>query len=473
MPKWVDVPLNRKLFKNLDEEMLTATYAALENCFVTESSGVSKFPGLKLFADLPNESDIHLGRYGNDLIAVGEDGRSFRIDSNGDHEEIPGTPVAGGERVSFARTRDGLMMAAGAQIIKYDGTENSILSNDAPLSSFVGFLDGYVMAVEKDSGRFQHTALNDFEDWNPLNTFAVDGSPDDITAMIVTPFNEIIFAGEESLEQYERNLGNSDVPFFNRWAVGDGISEPHTLCFAGNAVWGLNDQYEFVRLTGQTTQPVSNDIQYEIEHRYSLDNLSALNRAWASECYIKGQKFIIFQSPEATNTYGTKGLTGVLDMRRGHWFEIFGWDECNGVPDLWQGRSVFPLWGKTLIGGQGKVYQLDPETYTNDGEVQRAYIRTAHFDSAGTIRVDGVRFTIKRGVGTYEKSPAIVFRTNVDNRGWNNWQKRELGKIGQDTLLIEFGAQGIGDTFQFEIYMTDDAPFELRRMQLDSKRALR
>lgn len=472
MPQWVDVPLNRKLFKNVDEESITATYAALENCYVTESNGVSRFPGLKEFCDLPSGSAIHLSRYENDLIAVGEDGQTFRVNTEGAFSKIPGTPVSGGDRTSFARTRDGLMMAAGGQIIKFDGTENKVLSKDAPLSSFIGYIDGYVLAVEKDSGRFQHAKLNDFGTWDPLDTFAVDGSPDDINAMLITPFNEILLAGEESLEQYERYVG-SNVPFFRRWAVGDGISEPGTLCFTDNASWGLNGRREFVRLSGQTTQSVSDDIQREIEFRYSFANLGAFNKAWAAPCYIKGQKFIVFQSPEASNVYGTKGFTGVFDIRRGQWFEIYGWDAANGVPTLWPGRSVFSLWGKTFVGGEGKIYELDPLSYSNDGQVQRSYLRTAHFDTAGTMRCDGVRLTLKRGVGTYEESPQIMLRSNADNRGWSNWQSRELGKIGDNMLIIEFGAQGTADTWQFEIFMTDDAPFELRRMQLDAAKVLR
>lgn len=472
MPQWVDVPLNRKLFKNVDEEVITSTYAGLENCFVTESNGISRFPGLKEFCDLPSDSDIYLGRYENDLIAVGSDGQVFRVNSEGKTTKIPGTPVGGGDRVSFSRTRDGLMLAAGAQIIKYDGTETKVLSQDAPLSSFVGFIDGYVLAVEKNSGRFQNSKVNDFGTWEPLDTFAVDGSPDDINAMIITPFNEILLSGEESLEQYERYVG-SQVPFFRRWAVADGISEPWTLCFADNASWGLNVRREFVRLSGQTTQSVSDDIQREIEHRYSFANLGAFNKAWAAPCYVKGQKFIIFQSPDATNNYGTKGFTGVFDIRRGWWFEIFGWDASNGVPTLWPGRSIFSLWGKTFAGGQGKIYEVDPSTYNNDGQTQRAYLKTAHFDTAGTMRVDGVRITLKRGVGSYEYSPKIMFRSNPDNKGWNNWQYRELGKIGEDLLFIEFGAQGTADTWQFEIYMTDDAPFEIRRMQIDAAKVLR
>jgi hypothetical protein len=468
---WSDLSIEQKLFKNLSEQSLTSTFPALENCFVTEGGGLSRFPGLKLFAELDSQSDMHLNKYENDMIAVGQDGQTFQVNANAQVKKIDGPIVGGGDRVSFARTRDGLMMAAGAQIIKYDGTKNSILSKDAPRSSFVGFLDGYVIAVEKDSGRFQHCKVNEYGTWLALDTFAVDGSPDNIGAMMITPFNEILLAGDESVEQYERYVG-SEVPFFRRWAVGDGISEPWSLCFADNAAWGLNTRKEFVRLSGQTTQTVSGDIQKDIEHRYSMENIGSLNKAWATPCFIKGQKFIIFQCPESENDYGSKGVTFVFDIRRNWWFEIFGWDALNGTPSLWAGRSVFSLWGKTFVGGQGKIYELDADTSTNDGQVQRVYCRTAHYDS-GTVRIDGIRMAIKRGVGTYETAPKVMFRANLDNRGWNNWQTRDLGKTGGSELSIEFGAQGTADTWQFEIAMTDNAPFELRRFQIDATRLVR
>lgn len=472
MAEWVEVPLNRKLFKNVDEEVLTATYAALENCYVTESNGLSKFPGLKTFCTLPSNSDIHLNKYENDLVAVGEDGQTFRVNTEAESTKIPGVPVSGGRRTSFANTRDGLMMAAGSQIIKFDGTENKVLSKDAPLSSHVGFIDGYVLAVEKDSGRFQSTKLNDFGTWDPLDTFAVDGNKDDINAMLITPFNEVLLSGEESLEQYERYVG-SNVPFFRRWSVGDGISEPGTLCFADNAAWGLNGRREFVRLSGQTSQAVSDDIQKDIEDKYALGNIGAFNRAWAAPCYIKGQKFIIFQSPEARNVYGTKGFTAAFDIRRGQFFELYGWDAESGVPTLWPGRSIFSLWGKTFVGGRGKIYELDSKTYQNDGQVQRAYCRSAHYDTLGTSEISGVKLTLKRGIGTNEASPKIMFRSNPDNKGWSLWQTAELGTTGADLLFVEFGAQGTAETWQFEISMTDDAAFELRRMQINANRVNR
>ncbi len=465
MGEWVDISLNAKLFKNVDEQALTSTYGALENCFVTESNGLSRFPGLIEFADFGGDYDMHMGRYNNDMVAVGTDGRTFRVDIDGDFENIDGSPVLGGDRVSFAGSRNGLFMAAGNKIIKYNGERNSILSPDAPDSSFVGHLDGYLLGVEKGSGRFQHSNLNNFPEWDALDTFAVDGNPDDINAMLITPFNEILFSGEESLEQYERLVGGT-APFFRRWSIGDGISEPWTLCHADNAAWGLNARHEFVRLSGQTTQSVSDDIQKEIEYRYSFDNIGSFDKAWAAPCNIKGQKFLIFQSPLAMNGYGNKGFTGVFDIRRGQWFEIYGWNSNDGVPSLWPGVSVFNLWGKTFIGGKGKIYQLSTDVYRNDDQVQRVYLRTAHFDSLGTKRIDGVKLTLKRGVGSYTENPKIMMRANPDNRGFNLLQTRVLGYRGEPEMTIEFGAQGTADTWQFELAMTDNFPFELRRLQV-------
>ncbi len=469
MADWTDVEIGQKLFKNIDEGSLTATYAALENCFVTEAKGLSRFPGLVEFCDLGGNSDIYINKYGNDMIAVGLDGRTHRIDSNANSRLIEGPPVLGGDPVSFSRTKTSLIMAAGAQIIAFDGEKNNVLSKDAPLSSFVGYVDGYLLAVEKESGRFQYCQPDDLSSWPALNTIAVEGSPDNINAMLVTPFNEILFCGEESIEQFERNSGG-ESPFFRRWSTGDGIIEPWTLCHADNAAWGLNSKMEFSRISGQTTQSVSDDIQKEIEHRYSINEFGSLKRAWAKPVNIKGQKFIILQAPESTNGYGTKGITFVFDIKKGQYFELFGWDERTGLPTLWPGRSVFQIWGKTFVGGQGKIYELSPNAYSNDNKTQRVYARTAHFDTAGCMRIDRVRMTLKRGVGTYDTEPSIMFRTNPDNKGFGAKQIRTIGKTGAPDFTIEFGAQGIGTTWQFEMAMTDNAPFELRRLQIDATR---
>lgn len=466
MPQWRDIQLNKKLFKNVDESALTTAYGALENCFVTEAGGLSRFPGLRLFADLGGNADIFLDKHMNDLIAVGRDGRTHRVDRNANAVRIEGAPVLGGRRVTFARTPDSLIMAAGAQVIKFDGVKNSVLSENAPLSTHVGFIDGYVLAVENDSGRFQHSALDDYNTWNGADTFAANSRPDNINALMITPFNEILLTGEDSIEQYERYPGGT-APFYRRWSIGDGISEPYTLCHADNAAWGLNGRYEFVRLSGQSSASESDDIGLSLEKMYATNNLESLNKAWAAPLNIKGQKFIILQSPEAVREDGTKGFTGVKDLRQNQWFELTGWDAAAGVPALWPGRSVFQIWGKTFVGGQGKIYELTDQVHNNAGQVQRMFGRTAHFNDIGPSRIERVRLHLKRGVGSYDYSPKIAMRVNRNNRGFGPWQHRDIGFSGQSEMQVEFGSQGDGDQWQFEFMVTDDCPVELRRLQVE------
>jgi hypothetical protein len=466
MGQWREIPLARKLFKNVGENSLTSAYAALENCFVTEAGGVSRFPALKDFADIDGESDIYINKYRNDMISVGQDGAVHRIDQNANVERIDGVPVLGGRRCTFGRSSSALYMAAGDQIIRFDGEKTSVLSKDAPLTTHVGVIDNYVMAIEAGSGRFHHSDANAPTVWSPLNVFAADGRGDDLTSMLINPFNEILMAGEESIEQFERYAGGT-TPFFRRWSIADGISEPYTLCFSDNSAWGLNEDIEFVRIGGQTSQDVSQDVSKEFQARYSLGHLSSLNRAWAHEIKIKGQKFVLLQSPEASNEYGGKGVTYCFDVRQGRWFQIYGWDDTKGVPALWAGRSVFKMWGKTFVGGQGKIYELDTNTYRNDGQVQRVYARTAHFAEALPSRIDRVRVHLERGVGTHSAQSTIVMRVNKDGKGFGRGQYMNLGKAGDNEMVLELGAQGIADTWQFEFSCTDDTAFEMRKFRIE------
>ena len=49
---WKPLPISGELFENVDETQITESMAAMENCFVSESGGHSKFPGLTAFSDL-------------------------------------------------------------------------------------------------------------------------------------------------------------------------------------------------------------------------------------------------------------------------------------------------------------------------------------------------------------------------------------------------------------------------------------
>jgi len=294
MSDWIDVPLDAKMFQNVDETALTRAHATLENGFVTEAAGFSRWPGLVDFCALPSQGRIYLTFWGDDMIAQTQAGRLYRINRAGTAQDMTDVVLGGGLRPTFAQTDDYLAMAAGSQILGFDGKKTFVLSNDAPEATHVGFLDGFLLANEKDSGRFSYSTAGDVRIWDALDTIAAAGSSDPVTALFVTPFREILVCGPQSVEQYER-LSSGDVPFFRRWSVAEGIAHPYTLAFGDNAAWGVNQNAEFVRFSGQISQSVSDDLGR------TLSGIDNWDEAWAQEIQIKGQKFILLAAPNATN----------------------------------------------------------------------------------------------------------------------------------------------------------------------------
>lgn len=454
--KWLDVPLDGKLFENVKEACLTRAHAAMENAFINETKGQSRFPGLKPFITLTGNAPAYLHEWRGDLMAVTQ-GRLYRINQSGVAEDVTGIPIAGGQRVIFDRTDDELLMAAGGQIIRFAGDATEVLSEDAPEATHVGYVDGYVVANERDSGRFWHSNAGAWRTWEPLSVFTANSQPDNINAILVTPFRELLLAGVDSIEQYER-LASGTTPFFRRWGVGEGLAYPYTFVAADNASWGINKRFEFARFSGQLSQPASTDIGR------SLETIDDWTDAWSAEIGIVGQKFILLAIPYATNVYGTEGVTLVYDYRQKRWFNLFGWGD--GVPGRWPGWSYYALWGRHFVGGPGAIYELDPTVYTNLGEQQRVLVRSAHFDDWGESRVDNVRMRIKRGAtGSNGVEPKIYLRARRDNTTWTNWVQKGLGLAGHSHMVIEFGGFGSAHTWQFEYQLTDAAEWEVASLQ--------
>lgn len=465
MGQWKNIDLSAKLFQNIEESVLRKSAAALENCFINEGGGHSRFPGLKAFATLTGTAPTYLHAWKapiGDLIAV-SNSRAYRINKGGVVNDVTGTPVGGGRRVTFDETDNELVMAAGAEIIRLAGATTEILSADAPLSTHVGYIDGYLVAVEVHSGRFQHSAANAFRTWDPLDTFSADGKPDEINALLVSPYRELLLTGIDSVEQFER-LPSGTTPFFRRWSVGEGVLAPYTLVAIDQGNFAMNSAYEFVRFTGQVSEPVGDDLGITFE------KVTDWTDAWAAPIQVKGQKFVLLQIPKAINAYGTIGITCLYDYRQKKWYNLYGW--ANGAPSKWPGCSYAEIWGRRFVGGNGVIYELDTEVYSNVGQVQRMLGRTAPMDQWGPSWVDNVRMRVKRGVGaTHDDSvdpPQIAFRCVRDGNRRTKWKYKSLGRPGDDYNTIQFGGMGHADsTWQFEWMVTDAVSTEIVKLEAE------
>jgi hypothetical protein len=456
---WKDVPFSAKLLTNVQEAAIRRASAAIENCYSNEQGGFTRFPGLSAFTTLTGAAPTYLSEWRGDLIAA-SNSRLWRIRKDGTAEDVTGAPIRGSGRVNFARADNEIAMAAGGEIIRFAGVTSEILSPDAPVATHLAYIDTYLVACETESGRFYHSS-DDTRTWDPLDVFAADGTPDNINSMLVTPYRELIVAGPESTEQYER-LASGAIPFFRRWSVGEGNTVPDALIFTDNATWMVNKQREFVRASGQTSQSRGDDIGN------SLEDIDDWTGAWAAPMSLNGQKFIVLQAPYATNVYDTQGVTYVHDYRQNRWFNLYGWDD-RGFPARWPGWSYYFMWDRHFVGGNGRVYELKQSTFDNGGDPQRVLARTAHFDDWGEVRCDNVRMRLKRGTSgsNTTREPRISVRAIRDNQRVTNWVHRTLGRAGDSEMVIEFGGFGCAHTWQFEWMTTDAVELEVVKLQAD------
>jgi hypothetical protein len=466
MAQWADWEWKEALFANADESILRVAPAAAENVYANQAGGFSRFPGLRQVVSLPNAGPVYVQGWRDDLVAVTARGTVHRIGRDLSTVDVTGVPLVGTGRPIFAATDEQMVLAAGGPLISLDRDVTQLLSDQAPPSTHVAFIDGYLIAIEEHTGRFRYCDPGEYRVWNDLSVFSANGKPDNLVAVAVTPYRELLLAGPDSIEQFER-LQNGVRPFSRRWSTGEGLAHPYTLVTDTAGTYGVNDKSEMTRFQAQVSREQSENIAMVLE---AVDDWTG---AWAASIAIKGQRMVLLQAPNAYSAlYDCRGVTFLLDYRRNRWSFLWGWDGARGLPQRWPGWSIGSAWGRTFVGIENGIAELDPAAFTNLGQPIRSLWRSAHVDRFGPSRMDNLRIRVKRGVGGYSPAaePRIGVRVNRDNGRWSTWVLRSLGRPGDDRMWIDFGAFGAASTWQIEMACTDPVAVEFVAAQARMER---
>jgi hypothetical protein len=467
MAQWADFPFKDPLFTNADESILRAAPAAVENAYSNRAGGFTRTPGLVAFASLPSQGRCYLYRFRQHLHVVTERGRTYRLAEDGTPEDVTGVVLTGGKRPIFAATDDNrLVMAAGGPLVQLRSSRTELLSDQAPESTHVAFVDGYLIAPEIGSGRFRYCNPGEYGVWDDLSVFSAEGKPDDLNGAIVTPYRELLLTGEESIEQFER-LQSGTRPFFRRWSTGEGLAHPYTLVADVAGTYGVNLRSEFVRFSAQVSREMSADVAL------TLEEVDDWTDAWAAPLTLGGQRWILLQMPNAYyEPYDCRGITMLLDYRERRFCFLWGWDAGRGGPARWPGWSIELLRGRTFVGIENGVAEMRSDARDNLGATMRTLFRSAHVDLWGPSRIDNVRVRVKRGVGPgyLAERPKIGLRMRRDARSWTAWTWKDLGRPGERDMTIDFGPQGIGDTWQMEVAVTDGVEVQFVKAQVQVER---
>lgn len=451
----VPVPLFGPVHKSVDGIELSDHNAELTDGYMDELGFSHKRPGLSSFVDLGSNGyvdGLYWWPHKEYVIAVSL-GKAYKItysDPTVTATDLSSSTLSANIPVSFATDGTYVFMAADGKIAYTNGTASVafLADADAPTSvTHVAYLDGYILANNRDTNKFYWSDVNDSLNWTASSFASAAGNADYITALHVMN-REVFLFGPSSLEVWENN--GSD-PFAR---VPGGFHEvgtiaPHSVARHNSALYWLSDTRAIYKYENGRLERVSNTYSKEIEGYTTVKDCEA------HRIEIDGLPFIVWK-------FKTEGKTLAYNILQDNWSEWNYWDQTNGMYKRWLGGGYCyaPLWGKHLVGSANSelVYEMSASTYQDNGDPIRFRRRTGHIDygTSKLKRSNEFRIRLKRGSGLSGSDAKFMVRWNDDNKGWSNEKWISLGNVGESEIIQRLHRTGIFRTRQYEFVATDN-----------------
>lgn len=376
-------------------------------------------PGLLLFADC-GAGEVREVNYMAPYVYAVVDRAVFQIDSAGAVVACTGDLVADGP-VTMANNGTQMAIVAGGNGYIVEGTNCSqIVDPDFPGASSVAYIDGYFVFVNADGNQFFISALFDGTDFDALDFASAEGSPDQIVRVFVD-HREIWLFGTQTTEVWQ-NTGGADFPFVrvDGAFLERGCAALLSVAKMDNSVFWLGDDLIVYRAAAYIPQRVSTHGVEEV-----IRKMAVVSDARAFTYAQGGHTYYVL-------TFPTEARTFVFDAATGLWHE-----RQSGIEtyDRWRANCGVFAYGRTLVGDaeSGKVFSLDLDTYTDDGDEIRAVAQTPLIASQSNRRMFNAAFqiVIEPGVGIPSgqgANPQMALQWSND--GGSTWSAENWKSMG-------------------------------------------
>ncbi len=221
------------------------------------------------------------------------------------------------------------------------GTFAKITDEGYPGSISSDYLDSYLLGVEPQGRYWFHSNLADATDYNTLDRYAAEASPDRIVGLAANA-SEVVVFGQRTTEFFF-NSGQATGTFQNRRSsIARGCASRHTIQKLDNSVFWLGDDGVVYRLDGYAPLPVSTRALEKAIAKYNWPE--AFAEVWED----RGHKVYYLTFPD--------GLTFGYDVITGQWHRR----ESYGL-SRWR-LSHIQKWGSAWYGGDfqnGRIWLID------------------------------------------------------------------------------------------------------------------
>jgi hypothetical protein len=470
MPKTqiLPLPLNSIPYQNVSEMTLDNLSDELFDGYIDEFGNTNKRPGLAPFSILGTEKSVD-GLYSweiKKLILNVSDGFILTTDSSMINTDITGDKLVENVRPTYAQNGVFIVLANSGKMVYTDGTVNTIAITDPQAPSevtHVGYLDFYLLAFQKGTSLVRFA---DFENiaptgWNFDDFFVAESQPDGILSMYIA--NGIIYLFGESSIEFWVNDGVSPFRRINTQRER-GVMSPYCTVLVNDSFYFFDNRRRLTLLNGFTAKIINTSFDKTIANFETVDD------CLADYITVLGKNWLMF-------TFPTENKTLFYDLNgpgTQYWAEWSTWDQSTGSRDrfLLNCHTYSKFLNKHLVGSyQGdKVLNLTDKVCDDDGINIHFLKRTGNIDYEVPYQQKVSYNIIVRmlsGIGLDEDkfsdaTARIRWRDNGSST-WSNYTNIQLSQQGRTEFLKRINSNGSYYTRQYEISMTDNAPFVMAK----------
>jgi hypothetical protein len=318
----------------------------------------------------------------------------------------------------------------------------------------VAFLGGFFLFVAPETQQFYWSAIDDATTLDALDFASAESAPDDIVGILVD-HRDVMLLGTKSVEGW-RLTGTSAVFERNEGAIMEiGLCAPFAVQKVDSTfIWVGNDengQGQVWMADGYRPVPIGS------EAISTMLQAADLSQAVAYTYQQDGHSFYCLNAPGLETTL-------VFDVKTQQWHDRAELDDGSLTPI--RGTCHAFCFGKHFIGADdGKVYYLDKNKHTLNGNVLVRERTSPHNAAADLSRIEFARFTLDCIVGEGKPdmtAPVVQMRySNDGGKTWSAWREASLGALGEYASRVIFRRLGMGRDRVWQVRVTDDAPFSI------------
>ena len=314
---------------------------------------------------------------------------------------------------------------------------------DRPTS--LAFQDGYFIITYEESGRIYISDLNDGTSWDGTAYGNAEARPDDSLSLI-SDHDMLIVLGEKTKQSFQNTGATFPFVKISGSTQSVGINAPDSLTQFTNTFFWLSDFLQFVQSVGQTTSFISNQA---IE--YQINKMSTTN-----DCVSFG--YVQDGTPFLVNQFKSENQTWVYDLSSGFWHRRISYPGNS----RWRANCYSYFACKHLVGDyeNGKIYELDFDTFTDDGNTihRKRICPPIHAEGKNVFHYQlEIFFEPGVGISSGQGSDPMAMLRYSDDGGhiWSNEIWRSVGKIGKYKWRAVWDRLGSARNRVYELTVSD------------------